>query len=107
MAYKQYNAGACANCGADQGLLETSGRERRYCSPACKQEAYRKRTAAKRNTATLRNSQLEHRWQDASITGPTLEALRALYLAHGEDAASMATEALLLAVRDVREALKR
>ncbi len=108
MAYKQYNGLPCANCGADQGLLDTYGRERLYCSPACKQEAYRKRKAAKRNIQALLDAPaLVQRWYLAGIAGETLEALRKLYITHGEDAATLATDALLLAVRDVREALKR
>lgn len=106
MAYRMYNALPCAYCGKDQGLIDGSGRERVYCSPACKQRAYRERKA-KTTRAALRNDQLEQRWYLASITGELREQLYKLYLAHGEAAANQATDAVLLACQQVRQALRQ
>lgn len=57
MAYYQYEGGNCANCHRYLGTIETAGgRYRIYCSPACRQAAYRKRKAKKRNSGMSRNS---------------------------------------------------
>jgi hypothetical protein len=110
MAYRMYNGLDCENpkCRKPLGLLDGDGRERRYCNNACKQEAYRLRRAAKRNTQALLNAPaLVQRWYLAGINGALLEKLRKLYIAHGEEAASLATDAVLLAAQEVRVAMRR
>lgn len=108
MAYRMYNALDCEYCHKEQGLIDGSGRERRYCSQRCRQAAYRQRQQQKRNAEVLRNnSALEQRWYLASIGGELLQKLRAIYIAHGESAAALATDAVLLAAQQTREALRR
>ncbi len=109
MAYRMYNGLDCENpkCQKPLGLLDGDGRERRYCNNACKQEAYRLRRARKKNAVQLRDSELEYRWWKAGINGELLEKLRNLYVAHGEEAASAATDAVLFAVRETKEAMRR
>lgn len=103
MAYRIYHALDCASCGQCQGFVENDGRERRSCSDKCRQAAYReRRKRALRHAALLRNGPLEQRWKSVGITGDLREGLRTLSLASGEAAATLATEAVLLAVREVR-----
>lgn len=107
MAYRMYNALDCEYCHKAQGLIDGSGRERRYCSQRCRQAAYRQRQQEKRNAQELRSSALEQRWYLACIGGELLQKLRAIYVAHGESAAALATDAVLLAAQQTREALRR
>ena len=108
MAYRMYNALDCEYCHKAQGLIDGSGRERRYCSPKCRQAAYRQRQQQKRNTQMLFNAPaLAQRWYTAGIGGELLQKLRAIYIAHGESAAALATDAVLLAAQQTREALRR
>ena len=52
--YRAYYPGGCQHCGRDLGLVEQEGgRDRCYCSPACRQAAYRARKAEKRNGGVL------------------------------------------------------
>jgi hypothetical protein len=66
------------------------------------------RRAAKRNAQALLNAPaLVQRWYLTGINGELLEKLRKLYIAHGEEAASLATDAVLLAVKEVKAAMRR
>lgn len=108
MAYRMYNGLDCENpkCQKPLGLLDGDGRERRYCNNACKQEAYRLRRAAKQNARQLGSSELEDKWYWAGINGELLEKLRKLYIAHGEEAARAATDAVLLVIREMKAAMR-
>lgn len=73
-----------------------------YCCNACKQRAYRRRKQKKRNTqgVTLLLRDLK---DDYGFTGKLLSKIKDIAREHGPSAAQMATDAVLLAMKEERE----
>ena len=107
MAYYAYYA-VCEWCGRDLGMLEQEGgRQRRYCSNACRQAAYReRRRKGKRNREVLRNAHLVEGWRKAGL-GPVLPRLERMMREYGPQAAEEAAGIALDVAKVVREALGR
>ena len=90
----------CGNCTTLNEVTSSSGRHQKYCSPRCKQAAYR---ARKRNRALLRYavppdaSFAQYKHDDVLNS-----ALTCIWARHGEQAAQMAAEFGVQVARKVR-----
>ena len=105
MAYYAYYA-VCEHCGRDLGMLEQEGgRQRRYCSNACRQAAYRDRKKReKRNSSALRYRYLVKGWRDAGLGEKVVSRLVEMLHTYGPQAAKMAGEIAVEVARKAREA---
>ncbi len=107
MSYRCYHT-SCDVCGKRMFIETQGGRDRRYCSPACKQAAYRKRKdGAKRNNRVLRNENLLARLSENGFSEAAMSKLRDILGQFGPDATQAAADLALLCAEEVRQLLRR
>lgn len=78
-----------------------------YCSPACKQRAYRRRKAAQKMRNSTRFTHLLSEFQTQGFRGEALAKLERILDRWGPEAAEAAVEVATITARDVREQLRR
>lgn len=100
MGYRSYMGGFCKHCGQSLGLIEVErGRDRRYCNDACRKAASRERS--KRDMAVSRNELLVSMWEENCMSGDLRRKLETILMKHGKEAATVATEAVVAAIKEV------
>lgn len=103
MPYYTYDAGFCAWCGQDMGLVEQwGGRNRRYCSNACKQKAYRaRRKAYNVSCAVRRYAHLVREWRKR-YGDAVADRLLLILENHGVEAARAAEDVAQVVIAELR-----